>query len=149
MISEDEVRVILDTGVFVKAIMGIEPEAQVYNTAIRICHVVVVSGKIIGQYMKTLWEKYGYRGEIIFLRIGELQMMRKIRNADRKIRQGVHVQVDVPEKDKHIAEAAVALGCQYIISEDERHILSKRDNFDEKHRIKPLSPEEYIMRFAT
>jgi hypothetical protein len=40
-------------------------EARAYNIAIRVCHAIVVSGKIAKQYMKTLQKKFGYRGEII------------------------------------------------------------------------------------
>lgn len=54
------------------------------------------------------------------------------------------VKVEIEDEDDiPFVKAAFALKTKYIITQDERHLLSKKEEF-RKFQIEVLTPEEYI-----
>ncbi|MHC1635154.1 MAG: hypothetical protein ACXQTS_00815, partial [Candidatus Methanospirareceae archaeon] len=80
--------------------------------------------------------------KLIWIEYEKLEAMQKLRFAERERIQGVEEKVDVHRKDKAFSRAAFALKAKYIVTQDKRHLLSKKSEF-RKHQIEVLTPEEY------
>ena len=54
------------------------------------------------------------------------------------------VKVEIEDKDDiPFVKAAFAMKAKYIVTQDRRHLLSKREKF-RNYQIEVLTPEEYI-----
>lgn len=146
-----EIRIILDTNVFVPAIAkslnpalkGYEDKHKAYNTFLAKSHYLIISGDIVKEYSEVIKE-FGFSPLIIQqYRLGELFEIGKIRNADTKLHEGVEVKVEMPEDDLPFLKAGIALGAKFIVSQDGRHFLAKADEIFREHRIKVLHPKTY------
>lgn len=150
-----EIRIILDTNVFVPAIAkslnpalpGYEDKHKAYDTFLAKSHYLVLSGDIMEEYGKVIAEEpFNFSPLFIYdIKYRELSMLGKIRNADRKLKEGVEVKVKMPEDDLPFLRAAIALDAKFIVSQDNRHFLRKADEIFREHKIKVLHPKTYVV----
>ncbi|MEM2178220.1 MAG: PIN domain-containing protein [Candidatus Methanomethylicaceae archaeon] len=150
--KEEEEKVIFDAYIF-KGILGVKPYIKVYSKFLeRKNHKLIMSTEIFEKYQKAI-KRNSYspiiaRG-IIGAEIEKLKFMQKLRWADRKINEmkenDIKVRVE-DEDDMPFVKAAFALGAKYIITQDEKHFFSKKQEF-KQHGIEVISPEEYIKDF--
>jgi hypothetical protein len=92
-----------------------QEESRVYALLLRKCCKVVISGHITAEYQSVM-NTFGYPGNMIFLEIGRLQIMNKLRECDESP-DGVSEDL-APRKDKHIVAPCLRRYAHYIISGD-------------------------------
>ncbi len=118
-----DIRVVVDTNIFVPAIAGEEREAQFYNAAIRTCWKLVVSDQIIEEYGRVI-HQFGYRTDAVFLELSKLDSMNKYRCS------GVNpdeVGPDLaPRKDRHIVAPCLGRDANVIVTHDGGILERKR-----------------------
>lgn len=138
----EEIRVVFDAYIFKGSITGIEPGYKTYGTMLKRHHALVISGPLMEKYCKAIADN-NYSPSAVYIKITELERLGKVRSADKKLRKRIEVKVETPEKDKPFAEAAIALGAKYLVTQDQKHFLSKKEEFLKEHQVKVLRPEEY------
>ena len=117
-----DIRVVVDTNVFVPAVAGQARESQFYNAAVRTCWKVVVSNEIIEEYTRVM-NDFGYRADVILLELSKLDAMNKYRFSDA---DSSLVGNDLaPRKDRHIVAPCLAKHANRIVTHD-GGILDKR-----------------------
>lgn len=117
-----DVRVVVDTNIFVPAIAGIEPEARFYTSAIRTCWKLVLSDCIAEEYRKVINE-YGYRADVVVLELSKLHHMNKYRHSDadpETVEEAL-----APRKDRHIVAPCKEGRANLIVTHDSG-ILEKK-----------------------
>lgn len=141
--KKEEVRVVFDAYIFKGGVTGKEPGHSAYGKMLsNRYHALVISEEIIENYSKAI-AKNGFKPSVMWIEFKKLQMMQKIRFAKRERIESVEEKVDVHRKDKAFSRAAFALNAKYIVTQDRRHLLSKREKF-RNYQIEVLTPEEYI-----
>ena len=141
--KKEEVRVVFDAYIFKGGITGKEPGHSAYGKMLSSrYHALVISEEIIENYDKAI-AKNSFSPKLIWIEYRKLEAMQKLRFAKRERIEGVAEKVDVHRKDKAFTRAAFALKAKYIVTQDERHLLSKKSEF-RKYQIEVLTPEEYI-----
>jgi len=137
-----KVYVVFDTNVFVRATAGLEDEHAALGAMIRICHTLVVSPEISDEYHRVI-RRYGYNSLVIILRGEELKAMQKLRELDSAMALGIEVGVEIPDKDLPFIRVAIAASATYLVTQDDRHFLSKKEEIKAKHKIIVVRPREY------
>jgi len=145
----DEERVVFDAYIF-KGILGVEPYDKVYSKLLRKKnHAFVMSSDMMEKYNKAI-AKNNYSParalSIIDGELSKLKAMQKLRWADRRIKKMKKNDVKVETEDEDdipLVKAAFVLKAKYIVTQDEKHLLSKKSEF-RKYQIEVLTPEEYI-----
>lgn len=146
---KEEERVIFDAYIF-KGILGVKPYDEVYLKLLeRKNHTLIMSTEIIDKYQKAITKNnYSFfmaKG-IIEGELNKLQAMQKLRWANEKINKMKENNIKVKVKNENdipFVKVAFALGARYIITQDKKHFLSKKQEF-KQYGIEVLSPEEYI-----
>lgn len=137
-----KVYVVFDTNVYVRAIAGLEEEHAAWGAMVRICHSLVVSQDISDEYYRVI-NRYGYNSWLIIIKGEELKAMQKLKELPAEMDTGMDVEVEVPEKDLPFLKAAIVAGASYLVTQDDRHFLSKKVDIKAKHNITVVSPREY------
>ncbi len=110
-----DIRVVVDTNVFVPALAGLEPEARFYNGAIRTCWKLVFSEQIQEEYERVINE-YGYRADVVIHEMSKLYSMNKYRTSGADP-NGVADEL-APRKDRHIVAPCVEGKANLIVTHD-------------------------------
>ena len=146
---QKEERVVFDAYIL-KGILGVKPYDEVYSKMKREKnHALVVSEEIMEKYSKAIVKNnYSPASALTIIQgqIQTLEAMQKLRWADRRIKEMKEndVKVEIEDKDDiPFVKAAFAMKAKYIVTQDRRHLLSKREKF-RNYQIKVLTPEEYI-----
>jgi len=145
---QKEERVVFDAYIL-KGILGVKPYDEVYSKMKREKnHALVVSVEIMEKYSKAI-AKNNYRPAsalaLIQSAFEQLKIMQKLRWADRRIKEMKEndVKVEIEDKDDiPFVKAAFAMKAKYIVTQDRRHLLSKREKF-RNYQIEVLTPGEY------
>lgn len=114
---------------------------------IRKGHTVILSNRLISQYLSKMKEK-GIPAEY-FLRFLEnhLEANKQVKRISDGLAQQKQVKVDLPPEDEFLAQ--IALACNpndfdvFIISIEEG-IYRKDRQLQRKHKIRALTPSDYI-----
>ncbi|MHC1611102.1 MAG: PIN domain-containing protein [Candidatus Methanospirareceae archaeon] len=149
MLGEEE-RVVFDAYMF-KGILGVEPYDKVYSKMLRKDHALVVSAEMMEKYSKAIANNNYSPARaltIIQIELSKLEAMQKLRWADKRIERMKEddVKVKVEDEDnKPFVKAAFAMKevYIYIVTQDKKHLLSKKSEF-RKYQIEVLTPEEYM-----
>jgi predicted nucleic acid-binding protein len=139
-----ECRIVVDTNVFVPAMAHSEEESRVYALLLRKCCKVVISVHITAEYQSVM-NTFGYPGNMIFLEIGRLQVMNKLRECDESP-DGVSEDL-APRKDKHIVAPCLRRYAHYIISGD-AGIKAKRETIRRQTGARVLDLQEAEREFS-
>lgn len=142
--QETDVRVVIDTNIFVRALACIEPESSFYTNAIRTCWKLVVSEEITAQYQNVIHE-YGYRADVVIHEMSKLYSMNKYRasNADSNT-----VGDDIaPRKDRHIVAPCLEQKANLIVTHD-GGILQMRQQIQHATGAEVLSLQEAQARLS-
>lgn len=152
-----EIRVVFNTSVFVPAVVkllnpaypGYEDELKAYEKLVAKPHFLVVSRDILGEYGKVIaQEPFNYSPLFIHdIKVRELSMLQKLRNADSKLGKEIEVKVKIHEDDLHLLRAAIVLDAEFIVTED-GGLLQKADEVFREHRIKILSAQTYATKYC-
>lgn len=145
---EEEESVVFDAYIF-KGILGVEPYDKVYSKLLRKKnHALIMSSELIMKYEKAIAKNnfsFTRAREIIQVEFQKLEVMQKLRWADNRIEKmkenDVKVEIE-DEDDIPFVKAAFALKAKYIVTQDEKHLLSKKEKF-RRYQIEVLTPEEY------
>lgn len=135
-------RVMLDTNVMKGAILGTEVGAIVYLCLIKACHTLVVTEDVVAEYRNTLGVKVGIPRIDLHL----WYEFNKLRAMDPKKFEYVDPipmpNVVITEDDRHLVECAAGGNCDYLVSTDQRHVLSLK----KLGKTTVISPEEFLKR---
>ena len=147
-----ETRVVFNTSVFVPAVVkllnpaypGYENELKAYGKLIAKPHFLIVSRDILGEYAKVIaQEPFNFSPLFIYdIKVRELFMLQKLRDADSKLEKEIEVKVKIHEDDLHLLRAAIALNAEFIVTED-GGLLEKADEVVREYRIKILDAKTY------
>jgi len=140
-----DVRVVIDTNIFVRALACLEPESSFYTNAIRTCWKLVVSEQITAQYQSVIHE-YGYRADVVIHEMSKLHSMNKYResSADPSV-----VGDDLaPRKDRHIVAPCVERKANVIVTHD-GGILDMKGQIKDATGAEVLSLHEARARLGT
>jgi putative PIN family toxin of toxin-antitoxin system len=132
--NKADIRVVIDTNIFVPALACREPASGFYTSAIRTCWKVVFSEQISEEYQRVIHE-YGYRADVVLMEMAKLDHMNKYRssNLDPDL-----VDDDLaPRKDRHIVAPCLEKKANLIVTLDDG-ILEK------KERIKEVTGAEVL-----
>lgn len=140
---EEEIRVVFDAYIFKGGILRKEPYSGAYGKMLQNRnHALIISDEILEKYSDAI-AKNGFSPKVVIgLEYQQLIAMQKLRFAREEKIEKAEVKVHVPDKDKAFTKAAFALKAKYIVTQDRRHFLSKKEEF-KKHQIDVLTPEEY------
>ena len=113
--QKPDVRVVIDTNIFVRALACLEPESSFYTSAIRTCWKLVISEHIAEEYRRVINE-YGYPADAVIHEINKLYSINKYRPscADPNT-----VGDDLaPRKDRHIVAPCLERKANLIVTHD-------------------------------
>ncbi len=136
--NKADIRVVIDTNIFVRALACHQPESGFYTSAIRTCWKLVVSEQISEEYQRVIHE-YGYRAEVVLLEMFKLDHMNKYRssNLDPDL-----VDDDLaPRKDRHIVAPCLERKANLIVTLDDG-ILKKKGRIREATGAEVLGLQE-------
>jgi len=109
-------------------------------------HLLIISTELVKKYSKAIrCNKYAPRGAI--LKLNELYVSDKVVSVDKEIENTEESSIKIKIEDKDdipFVKAAIAARAKYFITEDEKHLLSKKEEFKREYQIEVLTPEEYI-----
>ena len=152
-----ETRVVFNTSVFVPAVVkllnpaypGYEDELKAYGKLIGKPHFLVISRDILEEYAKVIaQEPFNFSPVFIYdIKVRELSMLEKLRNAESKLGKEIEVKVKIHEDDLHLLRAAIALNAKFIVTED-GGLLQKADEVFREHRIKILNAKIYATKYC-
>jgi uncharacterized protein len=112
-------RVVLDTNVYISAILFGGPPAALLAMARAGAIELMVSPAILDEVAGVLCSKFG------FTAAHATEVLREIRSLAHVVRPGVRLAVvREDEPDNRILECAVAAGAAYVGSGDRRHLLA-------------------------
>lgn len=144
----EEESVVFDAYIF-KGILGVEPYDKVYSKILQKNHALVMSAEMMEKYSKAIAKNnYSPAGALTIIQgeFQKLEAMQKLRWADKRIEKMKEDDVKVEIKDEDdipFVKAAFASKAKYIVTQDEKHLLSKKGEF-RKYQIEVMTPEEYI-----
>src|SRR5260370_11677475 len=113
--QKPDIRAVIDTNIFVRALACLEPESTFYTSAIRICWKLVISEHIAEEYRRVINE-YGYPAVAVIHEINKLHSINKYRpsKADPNT-----VSSDLaPRKDRHIVAPCLEGRANLIVTHD-------------------------------
>src|SRR5260370_36085603 len=76
--QKPDIRAVIDTNIFVRALACLEPESTFYTSAIRICWKLVISEHIAEEYRRMINE-YGHPAVAVIHEIKKLHSINKYR----------------------------------------------------------------------
>lgn len=138
--AKSRIFVVFDTNVFVRAVAEFEEEHAAWGAMVRICNSLVVSEEILEEY-ECVIRKYGFNEYFLILKKEELKQMGKLRRVE--MESGINVEIEIPTNDLPFLKTAIVAGASYIISQDGRHFIKKKDEIKKKYNIEVLRPREY------
>ena len=137
-VSKAEIRVVVDTNVFVPALAGREPEASFYSAAIRQCWKFVVSDQILEEYRRVI-QKFGFRADVVIHAVSMLYAMEKYRSS-KASPEAVPDEL-APPKDRHIVAPCLEGKANLIVTHD-GGILAKKQKILELSGARVLALHE-------
>jgi len=147
MKEQKEVVVVLDA-YFIKGLRGVKPYDRICSKVLHEDYKIVMSSELIEKYSKAI-SKNGYSPAHFFgVTLQEEQVKKKvmyvnvekIRNSDIKVR--IEDEDDIPFIKAAFAAVSKS-NIVYIITQDEKHFLSEKEDLKE-YGIKVLKPEEFL-----
>lgn len=155
MKREGPVEVVFDTSVIIGAILESLGEEKgssriALNSIIKRCnHVLRISNDIIKE-CREHFSFDGYVSKLILTTLlGQLEPENKIKRCSYRP-EDINLKVSVPEHDRHIAEAAVAVKGKRkgitvcLVHKNPNDFEPIKEEMRKKHDILVLSPEEYV-----
>jgi predicted nucleic acid-binding protein len=110
-----DIRVVIDTNIFVRALACLEPESSFYTSAIRTCWKLVISEHIAEEYRRVINE-YGYPAEAVIHEMNKLYAINKYRPSEADPNT---VSDDLaPRKDRHIVAPCLEGKANLIVTHD-------------------------------
>lgn len=143
--TREEKRAVLDA-YLIKGSFGMKPYDEVYSKILREKKfALIISTELTNKYSKAIADN-GYSPTILQHEINKLTEMQKLRWVDKRIRELKEEDVKVKIEDQDdmpFVKAAFALKAKYIITQDAKHFLSKKEEF-KKYGIDVLKPQEFL-----
>jgi len=113
--QKTDIRVVIDTNIFVRALACLEPESTFYTSPIRICWKLVISEHIAEEYRRVINE-YGYPADAVIHEINKLCSINKYRPSDadpNTVSDNL-----APRKDRHIVAPCLEGKANLIVTHD-------------------------------
>lgn len=128
-------RVVLDTNVYISAILFGGKCEEILRLASQRLFEVVISKKILNEFKSVLKEKFHWNDKQIVEAITYIREIASIVNSDISL-----IVVKEDHADNKVIECAVASNAAYIVTGDKRYLLSLKEGAG----IKIISPMEFL-----
>lgn len=148
VLSSNEVYVVLDTNVAIRALAGLSPYVEALERLKDLCHIAISSTAILREYQSRV-HNAGMNGTTLQIRLESLRQMGKLKGcpktlldrAQKRI-QKEHLRLPNDQTDVKFLRAGIAKKAKYIISKD-RNLLDLSPYRYGKSSIKIVEPEKY------
>ncbi|MGB9760519.1 MAG: PIN domain-containing protein [Thermoproteota archaeon] len=145
--QEESIKVVIDAYI-IKGILGVEPYDKVFSVMQEKCHMLVISSELVDKYTEAIKKNHYSSRTLAYPKLEKLYCSEKVSSADKEIEELKEIRVKVEDKDDiPFVKAAVAAKAKYLLTEDQKHLLSKKEEFKREYQIEVLTPEEYIKKF--
>ncbi len=150
---EGPVEVVFDTSVIIGAILESLGEEKgssriALNSLIKHCNHTLRISEDIRKECREHFNIAGFHSNLMLkVLLGQLEPENKIKKISYRP-EDINLEVSVPEHDRHVAEAAVAVKGKRkgitvcLVTKNLRHF--RPEEWRKKHKISVLSPEEYV-----
>ena len=124
---------------------------EVFLTLQKRNHLLIISTGLVEKYSKAIRRNDYAPRSIIILKLIELCASDKVFSVDKEIEnmEESNIKIKIEDEDDiPFVKVAIAGRAKYFITEDKKHLLSKKEEFKREYQIEVLTPEEYIREQA-
>ena len=144
--TASNVLAVLDTMIFIRALVGRKPEVQCYNALIIDGPGKLVCSKQITEQYVSVIQKYGFTAVVAWAELWKLRYMNKLRNCDAN--SEVIGEDLAPRKDRHIIAPCKEGFANLVVTRD-GGILERKSRIESVTGARVLSLEEALEEFVT
>lgn len=145
---KEQKKVVVLDAYFIKGISGVKPYDIVCSKILRENYKIIMSNELIGKYSKAIY-KNNFSPIVFFeVTLQKEQVKKKLMYVDVEEMKDTDIKVKIEDEDdipfiKAAFAAASKNNSVYIITQDGKHFLPKKEDF-KKYGIEVLKPEEFL-----